>query len=215
MLRLAVGLGNPGDEYRETRHNVGFEVIDRVAEALGVRLSRFRGRSGQGKNLGVAVEDPERGFALLEPHTFMNVSGAAVAAAADRFGAEPKSILVVCDDFHLPLGRIRVRPLGSSGGHNGLKSIIAQLATEEFPRARIGIGEARGSAETFVLTRFRRDERPAIEHAIDAVASSVSRWCLDGDLGRLMNELNAPASEPPDGGGGGRGPEVRRGPSSP
>jgi PTH1 family peptidyl-tRNA hydrolase len=192
ILRLAVGLGNPGDEYRGTRHNVGFEVIERAARDLGVRFSRFRGRGDSGKNLGQVAEDEERGFAILEPTTFMNVSGVAVASACNRYGIEPSSILVICDDFHLSLGRLRVRPKGSAGGHNGLRSILGSLGTEEFPRIRIGIGETEGPWEHYVLSKFRKEERLPIEEAIETTVGALSRWCLDGDFARLMNSLNSP-----------------------
>jgi PTH1 family peptidyl-tRNA hydrolase len=225
ILRLAIGLGNPGDEYRGTRHNVGFEVIDRVARSLTVRLTRFRGRGDAGKPLGHVAEDESRGFALLEPSTFMNRSGAAAAAAKERFGLQDNAILVVCDDFHLALGRIRARPKGSAGGHNGLRSLIASLTTDEFPRVRIGIGEASGPWEAHVLSRFEPQERLTIHKAVEAVSEAVSRWCLDGDLERLMNALNslgAGEAAPRvnlDGGskGAARDPEVRDGndPGSP
>ncbi len=209
IQRLAVGLGNPDDEYVGTRHNVGFEVVDRVAAALSLSLSRFRGRSGAGKTLGQIAEDRTRGFALLEPTTYMNLSGLAVAAAADRFGVAPSAIVVVCDDFHLPLGRIRVRPSGGAGGHNGLKSILGSLATESFPRIRLGIGEARGNVERFVLSRFLPAERREIGGSIETIARELARWCIDGDLDRLMNVLNVPAGVPPKSGGGGGVAEAR------
>jgi peptidyl-tRNA hydrolase, PTH1 family len=196
ILRLAVGLGNPGDEYRGTRHNVGFEAIERAARELSVGFTRLRGRGDSGKNLGVVAEDESRGFALLEPATYMNVSGVAVAAAERRFGVEPASILVICDDFHLSLGRIRVRPKGSAGGHNGLRSIIGSLGTDEFPRIRIGIGETEGPWEHYVLSRFRKEERPPITEAIEKTAEALARWCLDGDFNRLMNRLNSPPVPP-------------------
>lgn len=191
ILRVAVGLGNPGDEYRGTRHNVGFEVVERAARILSVRLSRFRGRGDAGKTLGHVAEDGGRGFAILEPSTFMNLSGVAVAAAKARFGVENSAILVVCDDFHLPLGKIRVRPKGSAGGHNGLKSIIAALGTEEFPRVRIGIGEASGAWEGHVLSRFEPQEREAIHAAVESASEAVVRWCLSGNLQSLMNALHS------------------------
>lgn len=193
-LRLAVGLGNPGDEYRGTRHNVGFEILDRVAKELGVRYSRFRGRGDSGKNLGHLAEDETRGFALLEPNTYMNLSGVAVASAKARFGLAPPSILVICDDFNLPLGRVRARPKGSAGGHNGLRSIIGSLGNDEFPRVRIGIGESRGGWEDYVLSRFTREERDALDPILRSASDAIVRWCLDGDLDRLMNALNAPAA---------------------
>lgn len=205
ILRLVVGLGNPGEEYAGTRHNVGFDVVERIARDLGVRLGRFRGRFGAGKTLGEIGEDSGRGFALLEPTTYMNLSGSAVSAARDRFGIEPANILVICDDFHLDLARIRVRPNGSAGGHNGLKSIIGSLATDQFPRVRIGIGEVRGVTENFVLSKFNTAERKVISDTVETVAGHVARWCESGDLNRLMNALNAPAGEPPKSGGGGRG----------
>jgi PTH1 family peptidyl-tRNA hydrolase len=191
ILRLAVGLGNPGSEYQSTRHNVGFEVIERVAKALSVRATRFRGRGDSGKTLGHVAEDEERGFALLEPSTFMNLSGTAVAAAKARYGLENGSILVICDDFHLALGRLRVRPKGSAGGHNGLKSIIGSLASEDFPRLRIGIGETQGAWERFVLSRFESEEKLTIHRALGAATQAAADWCLDGNLDKLMNSLNS------------------------
>lgn len=191
--RLVVGLGNPGDEYRATRHNVGFEVTARLARMLSLRPARFRARGDSGKSLGHVCEDEARRFVIMEPATFMNLSGVAVAAARERYGVQSPSILVICDDFNLPLGRIRVRPKGSAGGHNGLRSILGSLATDEFPRVRIGIGESPGPWQDFVLSRFTRDERPVVDAAVSAVADAVAKWCTDGDFDRLMNTLNAPA----------------------
>lgn len=193
QVRLVVGLGNPGDEYRGTRHNIGFEVVDHVADALGLRFDRFRARGDAGKALGHSANDPLGVFHLLKPATFMNLSGSAVVAAAVKFKVPPAAVLIVCDDFNLPLGRIRVRPKGSAGGHNGLKSIIALLATDEFPRVRVGIGESPGSWPDFVLSRFTREERLAIDPVVKRTSDAIARWCQVGDFARLMNDLNAPA----------------------
>lgn len=192
--RLVVGLGNPGEEYQGTRHNVGFDVVNRLAKTLSVRFERFRARGDSGKTLGRCAEDSERSFALLEPATFMNLSGVAVQAARERLGVPSSSILVICDDFHLALGRLRVRPKGSAGGHNGLRSIIGSLASEEFPRVRIGIGDAPGQWQDFVLSRFTREEKEIVEPAVGNTAAAVAKWCLDGDFDRLMNTLNAPSN---------------------
>ncbi|MFN0207545.1 MAG: aminoacyl-tRNA hydrolase [Planctomycetota bacterium] len=193
--RIVVGLGNPGPEYRGTRHNVGFEVIERLAREVGVRFERFRQRGDSGKPLGKIAEDTIRGFALVEPSTFMNLSGVAVAAARDRYDSLPGEIVVVCDDFNLPLGRIRVRPKGSAGGHNGLKSIIASLATDEFPRVRIGLGGSPGNWEDFVLSTFTAEERETVLNAVTRVSDALAAWCVKGDFDQLMNILNA---APPD-----------------
>lgn len=159
-------------------------------------MQRFRSRGDSGKTLGHIADDPKRGFALLEPSTYMNASGVAVAAARDLYQIEPRNIMVICDDFNLPLGRVRVRPKGSAGGHNGLKSIIASLATDEFPRVRLGLGGTSGDWESFVLSGFTSGERAAMAESFERVAQAVSRWCVDGDFDRLMNELNVPPPDP-------------------
>jgi len=136
--RIVFGLGNPGEKYTETRHNLGFRVVERVAEALKVRL----------KTCGEMrlVEARRAGFkvVLVQPLTYVNLSGMAAVRILDRYGAEPEDLLAIVDDMNLPVGRIRIRARGSDGGHNGLRSLISELGTESFPRIRIGIGQPAG-----------------------------------------------------------------------
>jgi len=150
-IRLIVGLGNPGTEYECTRHNVGYLFIDYLASLWGVSLlaeRKFKGIYGEKK--------PMR---LLKPTTFMNLSGQSLQLCCNWFKIQPSSILVVYDDMDLPLGKLRIRTSGSAGGHNGIKSIIQTLGTQEFPRLRIGIGSAEiGGAVSHVLGKFSPDE---------------------------------------------------------
>ncbi len=182
---IVVGLGNPGPEYRGTRHNVGFEVIDLLAQRHKIKLdrSKHQSRYGIGSIDGTSV-------LLLKPLTYMNLSGRAVAPHAKEHGLKPERILVVADDFALALGRNRLKPKGSAGGHNGHKSLIESLRTDEYPRLKIGIGEAgKGSAVQHVLGGFNREEREAINEAIQRAADGVEAVVSRG-LEAGMNEVN-------------------------
>jgi PTH1 family peptidyl-tRNA hydrolase len=183
---LIVGLGNPGGEYRGTRHNVGFEVVDRLAAKHRIEFNKGRHRavSGAGKIGGVQV-------ALAKPLTFMNLSGQAVAAIARQYGLKPERILVIADDMDLVVGRVRLKPKGSAGGHNGHKSIIQSLGSEEYPRLKIGIGQpARGGID-HVLSGFDQNERPviddAVRHAVEACEAVTSHG-----VERAMSMVNLP-----------------------
>jgi peptidyl-tRNA hydrolase, PTH1 family len=184
---MIVGLGNPGGEYRGTRHNVGFDAVDRLAERHRIRLDRARhhARIGQGTIGGVSV-------LLVKPLTYMNLSGRSVAPLAREHGLKPERILVVADDLDLEVGRVRIKPKGSAGGHNGHKSLIAALGTTEYPRIKIGIGAAGGSTVEHVLGGFRPEERRVVDEAIDRAAEgceiAVERGLVDA-----MNAINPPA----------------------
>lgn len=175
-VRLVVGLGNPGPSYRNTRHNVGFEVLDRVAARLGAVFSRekYRGQIAQVRVAGRTV-------LLLKPLTYMNRSGESVALAARNNADEPAEVLVVYDDVDLPLGKVRLRKGGSAGAHNGMKSVIERLGTREVPRLRIGVGTepAPGLRADHVLGKFTPGEREvietAIDHAVDACICSLEQ----------------------------------------
>ncbi|MFW6159402.1 MAG: aminoacyl-tRNA hydrolase [Planctomycetota bacterium] len=184
---LAVfGLGNPGRRYRGTRHNVGFEVIDRLAERCGASVSRRRYQARVGE------ADTQAGRLLLvKPQTFMNDSGRAVAAAAGWHRLEPDELLVVCDDLDIEPGRIRVRRQGSSGGHKGLRSVGAALGTDAFPRLRVGIGRppVEMDAVGFVLARFSAGERETIDQAVEEAADAVLCWAGEG-IDACMNRFN-------------------------
>jgi PTH1 family peptidyl-tRNA hydrolase len=183
---LIVGLGNLGPGYARNRHNVGFQVLDRLAGDLGVRFRRER-RLG---HIAVAQMVGEE-VVLQKPLTFMNLSGEAVAPAVRRFGVEPlQRLLVVHDDLDLPLGKIRLRPRGGAGGHNGLRSIIDQLLTQDFPRLRIGIGRSSTmEPHDFVLSDFTPEEEPVIEKAREQAVLAIHAFVRDGIIA-AMNQFN-------------------------
>jgi len=174
-MNLIIGLGNPGEDYRRTRHNVGFMVVDALAGRFGIKIARRAGRSRVGRG---EIEDTE--VILARPETYMNNSGRAAAALLDLYGLETSDMLVVCDDFHLDLGVLRARAKGSSGGHKGLESIIDALGTREFARLRVGIGPPKGEAVEFVLREFRKNERPLVEEAVETAARACAVWVRDG-----------------------------------
>jgi PTH1 family peptidyl-tRNA hydrolase len=181
-LRLVAGLGNPGLQYRGTRHNVGFMVIDYVAGKQGVRFSRS---SAWNSELGKWGD-----ILLIKPLTYMNRTGEVLGPFARYFKVQSEEMLVVVDDVALPLGRLRLRPAGSDGGHNGLKSIIVHLS-ETFMRLRVGVG-ASGEAEDLsnhVLGEFDRSERPIIDRAIERAAEAIEHVALHG-IASAMNNYN-------------------------
>ena len=189
-MKLIVGLGNPGRRYRLTRHNVGWEVIARLARRSGIAIDEEDGFCdvGRGSIGGHRV-------LLARPQTYVNVSGEAVRDLRRHHRLRPKDILVVLDDLDLPLGRLRLRPRGSAGGHNGLKSIIEALGTTDFPRLRVGIGRppAGVAPADHVLTRFAPEEQPLIEAALDRAAEAAEAVVAEG-IERAMNRFNAPES---------------------
>ncbi|MBD3349780.1 MAG: aminoacyl-tRNA hydrolase [Candidatus Eisenbacteria bacterium] len=185
-MDLIVGLGNPGREYEGTRHNVGFRVVSRLASRSGIALRAGRGEflSGSGRVAGRAIE-------LALPLTYMNMSGLAVRELLSLRGLAASGLLVICDDVNLPLGRIRLRPAGSDGGHNGLSSIIAQLGTEAFPRLRLGVGGAPEDEDLaeYVLGMFEAREEPAVEEMIERAVGAVD-LCLARGIDAAMQECN-------------------------
>ncbi len=188
-LKLVVGLGNPGTKYQGTRHNVGFDVIDRLA-AGGSRPSFSRKFDG----LTAETEIDFRRVLLLKPETFMNLSGRSVAQALRFYKLEAADLLVVCDDLSLPLGKLRLRPGGSDGGQKGLRDIAAHVGTDRFSRLRIGIGErGESDAADFVLSRFRSAERPIIDDALILATQAVAVWVTQG-IDAAMNRFNGPAA---------------------
>lgn len=181
-IRLVAGLGNPGAEYERTRHNVGFAVIDHLAREWRLDWQRS-------KDWGALSTKGERGL-LVKPATYMNRSGEPLAAIARFYKIVPEEILVVLDDFALPLGRLRLRPEGGSGGHNGLESILAQFGTEAIPRLRIGIGGAPGEgAVDYVLGRFFEEEQPLANNTIARAAEAVN-CAIDKGVVSAMNTFN-------------------------
>ena len=181
-IRLVAGLGNPGPEYASTRHNVGFLVVDRLAEQFGSTWERSTKWDAVVTKYGEVF--------LLKPMSFMNRSGHPLFAVAQFYKIDPAEILVVLDDFALPLGRLRLRAGGSPGGHNGLESIMVQFGTEEIPRLRIGIGAApRDGGVDYVLSRFFEEEKPLVRSTIDRAAEAV-KCAIDNGLVSAMNTFN-------------------------
>jgi PTH1 family peptidyl-tRNA hydrolase len=184
-LKFIVGLGNPGQKYADTRHNVGFRVLDELARRHGLTFE-----SAPASAL-IARVRTEPGALLGKPLTFMNLSGGAIAELARYFRIDVPDLLVIADDVNLPLGRLRARARGSAGGNNGLASVIRSLGTQEFARLRIGIGrgDARRDLADHVLSRFDPDERPVIEAAIERAADAVEDFIRDG-IESPMNKFN-------------------------
>lgn len=172
---LIVGLGNPGPEYRHTRHNVGFDVIDKIAAHAGIKVTSGQQRAmvGLGKVEGVAV-------ALAKPLTYMNRSGQSVGPLARTYNLLPTRILIVADDLDMPVGKLRLREGGSSGGHNGHESIIEGLKTRDYPRLKIGVGRPGQETIDHVLGKFDFDEQPVIDAAIVHGAKVVEKLLAQG-----------------------------------
>jgi PTH1 family peptidyl-tRNA hydrolase len=188
-VKLIVGLGNPGKEYERTRHNVGFRVIERVAERWRIDMltEKFHAWFGGGW-IG------EEKVVLLRPTTFMNRSGQAVMAAGRFYRLTEADLLVIYDDVALDVGRLRIRKQGSAGGHNGLSDIIRRMGTDGFCRLRVGIGNAPGAVRTsHVLGRFSADEEAVVESALSRAADAVETWVRQG-ADATMNAYNV---EPP------------------
>jgi peptidyl-tRNA hydrolase, PTH1 family len=181
-IRLVAGLGNAGAEYAGTRHNIGFMVADQLAAQFGSTWEKSTRWDALLAKCGNVF--------LAKPTSYMNRSGYPLLAVAQFYKIEPPEILVVLDDTALPLGRLRLRPSGGSGGHNGLESVIVQFSTEEIPRLRIGIGEAppAGSVD-YVLSRFFEEEKSIVRSAIDRAAEAV-KYAIDNNLISAMNIFN-------------------------
>jgi PTH1 family peptidyl-tRNA hydrolase len=183
---MIIGLGNPGERYAETRHNIGFKVINKIAKMYNIRVnkSRYQAKIGTGNIEGINV-------VLAKPQTFVNLSGEAVKILSERYNILSERLIIIYDDIHLPVGKLRIRSSGSSGGHNGVQSIINHINTQQFPRIRIGIGTpAKGeNMADYVLARFKEDEREiinnAVEQAVEAIATIIT--C---DIQAAMNKYN-------------------------
>ena len=183
---LIAGLGNPGKEYENTRHNAGFLVLDTLAQKLGADLSERKHRALCGK----AVIGGQK-VILLKPQTYMNSSGESIRAAADYYKVPPEDILVVYDDISLAPGQLRIRAKGSAGGHNGIKSIIAHFGTQEFPRVKVGIGEKppRMDLADYVLGHFSSGEKKIMEEAAKEAADAICEIVNVG-IEQAMNDHN-------------------------
>ena len=185
-IKLIIGLGNPGSQYTNTRHNIGFRIIDRLAERLGTSLSKekFKGHITE-------VQVNRQKVLLLKPMTFMNKSGESAAQAARNRVNDSSEVLTIYDDVDLPLGRLRIRKNGSAGTHNGMKSIIEYLGSKEVPRVRVGIGAnaGQGDLSSHVLGKFRPDEAQLVEDVIEQAVQAIIA-IVETDIDSAMNEFN-------------------------
>lgn len=187
-MKLIVGLGNPGREYRETRHNVGFRVADVIGERLSLQWRRD-------EDVVFAKSFGATPFFVVKPRTYMNRSGYAVSRFVAYHTVEARDLLVLVDDVDLPLGKIRVRAKGSPGTHNGLKSVVEQLGTTEFPRMRLGVGrgDARRDLADYVLARFDPAEEPEVDRLITRAADAAQMFVVEG-IDKVMNTYNPDAT---------------------
>lgn len=193
-MKIVLGLGNPGAVYAGTRHNIGFMVTDRLAAEAGVRFPEHPSR----EFLAWVAEVPGGGPILAKPATFMNRSGMTAARLAADREVEAENIIVVYDDVNLPYGRIRVRPQGSAGGHNGVRSLVEELGTDAFPRVRLGVqGAGRGDLDLadYVLSEFDREEGGRLDGFIDRGAGAVQAILTSG-VAAAMNAFNRPPLDP-------------------
>ncbi len=192
-MKIVVGLGNPGDQYAQTRHNVGWMVLDRIADRAGW--------AGKGRTRDAAAVHAGRfhglDLTLVKPLTFMNDSGIAVRKILARERTPLTELLVIADDFALPFGKLRFREGGGPGGHNGLRSIIGELGSEKFSRLRVGIGEPGHDAIDHVLSRFQRSEKQRLDELLDAAADAVEAWAREG-TNKAANRFNAFELRPAD-----------------
>lgn len=190
-IRILAGLGNPGREYDGTRHNAGFAVLDLIASRLGVSFSK------ESKWDAMVARDPASDLVLIKPTTFMNLSGESVCDYARFYRIPAEALLVIADDVALPLGTLRIRREGSSGGQKGLESVLIHFATEQVPRLRVGVGAASegGDLSSHVLARFRPEEQPAVEESFSRAAEAALCVVKRG-LADAMNLYNgAPSSD--------------------
>jgi peptidyl-tRNA hydrolase, PTH1 family len=182
QIRLIAGLGNPGPEYAATRHNIGFMVVDQLAAQFGSAWEKSAKWDALSAKCGAVL--------AIKPLSFMNRSGYPLFTVSQFYKIEPQQILIVLDDFALPLGRLRLRAQGGPGGHNGLESIIAQFGTEEIPRLRVGIGAApRDGSVDYVLSRFFDDEKPIVRSTVERAVEAL-KCAIDKGLVSVMNTFN-------------------------
>lgn len=185
-----IGLGNPGAQYAHTRHNVGFDLIDLLAQRHGIKVGTAKHQSLYGTGFIGA-----HSIALIKPLTYMNLSGRAVMPMLKMLGLKPEQIVVVADDLDLDVGRVRLKPKGGAGGHNGHKSLIQSLGTQDYARIKIGIGRSDDATIDHVLTRFRPEERVAINQALEHTADGCEVIIAEG-VEKALSFLNDPTKQP-------------------
>jgi peptidyl-tRNA hydrolase, PTH1 family len=181
---LVVGLGNPGREYEDTRHNIGFKVVDNIAKEYNIEINRqkFKGTYGEGFIDGEKV-------ILLKPTTYMNLSGESVREVVDFYNLDNEDVLVIYDDISLEIGTLRIREKGSAGGHNGIKSIIAHLGSEIFPRIKVGVGQPKGDLVKHVLGKFTKEETDVLNESVN-VSTKAAKEIIKTDTKTAMNQFN-------------------------
>ncbi|MCX7746273.1 MAG: aminoacyl-tRNA hydrolase [Clostridia bacterium] len=186
-IYIVIGLGNPGARYEYTRHNVGFIAVDLLAQKYGIKISKIKHKAilGEGSIEGAKV-------VLVKPQTYMNLSGESVREVLDWYKAPIKNVIIIYDDIDLAVGKIRIRPKGSSGTHNGMRSVLYQIQTDEFPRVRIGIGKPPEGWQLadFVLSKFTQEEKRSIEEGITNGAEAASAIIKSG-IESAMNKYNS------------------------
>jgi len=181
---LIVGLGNPGKEYEDTRHNIGFKVVDNIAREYNIEINRqkFKGTYGEGFIDGEKVT-------LLKPTTYMNLSGESVREVVDFYNLDNEDILVIYDDISLEIGTLRIREKGSAGGHNGIKSIIAHIGSDVFPRIKVGVGQPAGDLVKHVLGKFTKEEAHILSESIN-ISTKAAKEIIKTDTKTAMNQFN-------------------------
>ncbi|MFW2491190.1 aminoacyl-tRNA hydrolase [Clostridium chromiireducens] len=181
---LIVGLGNPGREYEDTRHNIGFNVIDSIAKEYNIEINRqkFKGICGEGFIEGKKVM-------LLKPTTYMNLSGESIREVVDFYNLDSNEVLVIYDDISLEVGTLRIREKGSAGGHNGIKSIIAHLGSDVFPRIKVGVGQPNGDLVKHVLGKFTKEEMVILNQSIE-ISTKASVEIIKNNTKVAMNQFN-------------------------
>ena len=184
-MYLIVGLGNPGSEYKGTRHNIGFDVIDYLAEKNNININKkkFKAEYGEGNIAGEKV-------ILLKPTTYMNLSGESIREVINFYKISGEQIIVIYDDISLEIGRLRIRGKGSAGGHNGIKSIIANLSSDVFSRIKVGVGQPKGDLVSHVLGKFSKEEQEMLKKVISAAGDSAEEIIKSGEV-EAMNKYNS------------------------
>lgn len=183
---VVVGLGNPGNKYEDTRHNIGFMVVDALSKDPSCEpfRSKFQAEIAE-------LRDSETKILLVKPQTYMNLSGQSVRQVVDFYNLDLTQVLVVCDDINLPVGKLRFRPKGSHGGHNGLRDIQNHLGSNDYSRLRIGVGGPKDDTIDHVLGKFRPVEREKVQEAVSIAVQGVAVWWNSG-IAQAMNEFNGP-----------------------
>jgi len=183
-VKCILGLGNPGKKYAKTRHNIGFMCLDYLATKIQIPFV-----PGKGDYYILKTQFLKQDVLLVKPTTFVNLSGDALAQVCESFQLEKSQVLVVCDDYNLPFGSIRFREKGSAGGHNGLKSVIYNLESEDIPRLRLGIGDSFEDAIDFVLDDFDSEEYKKLDDVFNVAEQGIEKWIIDG-IDSAMNSYN-------------------------